>query len=135
MKTASRFLAALLLAGAGSAGAAPVLMAPPSQPCYLTLSAHGCAAATADVRAAHSPRNGAYSFPTDPLALDAPLFPADPLAPDDQLNPPPANAPVQPPPAPPTPVPEPPQFLLLLAGILLLGLRSTRQQASEKFSD
>jgi hypothetical protein len=33
------------------------------------------------------------------------------------------------------PVPEPAQFLMLLAGVIVLGWRSTRQQKYDKFSD
>ncbi len=121
---------AMLLTGAGGAAqaaAAPVvtihaphcLSALSAAPCNMEGTPYLLAPAAGRTG---KPRDGAVTLPGDDL---------DAL---DEYLPAPAPSQVQAPAADAAPVPEPAPFLMLLAGVILLGLSSTRQEKYDKFS-
>ncbi|MBA5688078.1 hypothetical protein [Rugamonas apoptosis] len=128
MKIRLSILLAMLLTGAGGAvqaAAVPVVTLDAPQ-CHASLTAAPCRIGGAPYGLAP-----AASHPGD--SLDGAFAqPGDDLQALDDYAPSPAS--VQAPAADAAPVPEPAQFLMLLAGVILLGLSSTRQEKYDKFS-
>lgn len=125
MKIHLPVLLAMLLTGAGGAAqaaAVPVVMMEAPQ-CHAAVKTAPCRAASLAPAVSHAggALDGEFQQPGDDLqALDdyAPTPVSTQTAVTDAA-----------------PVPEPAQFLMLLAGVILLGLRSTRQEKYDKFSD
>ena len=126
MKIHLPILLATLLTGAGGAAqaaAVPVVTIAPPQCHVAALTAVPCRVSSLSPAASH---------PGD--APDAAFQqPGDDLQALDDYAPTPAS--VHTPATDAAPVPEPAQFLMLLAGVILLGLSSTRQEKYDKFSD
>ncbi|HJV01903.1 MAG TPA: hypothetical protein VJ752_15285 [Burkholderiaceae bacterium] len=124
MKIHLPILLATLLTGAG--GAAQAAAVP-----VVTIDAPQCRAALAAVPCRVTSLSPAASHPGDAPEL-AFAQPGDDLQALDDYMPTPAS--VHTPATDAAPVPEPAQFLMLLAGVILLGLSSTRQEKYDKFS-
>lgn len=124
MKIHLPILLAMSLAGAGGAAqaAAVPVVTIAAPPCHAAVQAGPCRSASLAPSA--SPAGDALN---DPFQL-----PGDDLQALDDYAPTPAA--VQSPAADAAPVPEPAQFLMLVAGVILLGLSSTRQEKYDKFS-
>ncbi|MBA5607687.1 hypothetical protein H3H36_20220 [Duganella sp. FT3S] len=124
MKIHLPILLAMSLAGAGGAAqaaAVPVVTIAAPQ-CHAAVQAGPCRSASLAPPASHVGD-----------ALDDPFhLPGDDLQALDDYVPAPAAVPI--PAADAAPVPEPAPFLMLLAGVVLLGLRSARQEKCDKFS-
>ena len=121
-------LLAILLTGAGGAvqaAAVPVVTLQAPQ-CHAALATASCRIGNG--RDMLSP---AASHPGDGQA-DAYAQPGDELQALDEYAPTPAS--VRTPATDAAPIPEPAQFLMLLAGVILLGLHSTRKEKYDKFS-
>lgn len=130
MKIHLPVLLAMLLTGAGGAAQAAAVqeMTLQAPRCHATPTAAACR--VAGTRGLLAPT---ASHPGD--ALDGAFTqPGDDLQGLDDYAPTPTPASAQAPAADAAPVPEPAQFLMLLAGVILLGLRSTRQEKYDKFS-
>lgn len=125
MKIHLPILLAMLLTGAGGAAqaaAVPVVTIDAPQ-CHATAQGAPCRAASLPLAASHAGDGLDGALPQS----------GDELQALDDYAPTPAS--VQTAAADAAPVPEPAQFLMLLAGVIVLGWRSTRQEKYDKFSD
>ncbi len=122
MKIAPLILATLLAVSLGGAAQAAVPAVPAA---HAAATAHGAKntaatdAALLPAAYASNPANGAFA------EADS----SDEVQPDPHAK---QAAPID---AAAAPVPEPQMFLMVLIGLVLLGLASSRREASEKFTD